>query len=84
MPLKIPTSHTVKYIISKEVQVSVEDLSDDVIMKLVKPELQIALKATRKMLLQCRNHDKEISSLIGSYDAMAEVLRHNGYDVVKH
>ncbi len=68
---KIPTSTTVKYILSQEVQVSVEELTDTEILKLTKPELQIATKQMRFLLLGYREKYAELEKMISD----PEVLR---------
>ena len=78
---KIASSSTIKYIIASEIRISVQDLTEDEILKLNKPELQIALKEMRRLLLTERDRTSDLSSLIGNYDSMAELLEKNGYNV---
>lgn len=78
---QIKNSDTVKYIISQEVPVSIEDLTDDVILKLKKTELQIALKAMKKLYIRESSAGDELRSLIIDYDSMAVLLGKNGYVV---
>ncbi len=71
---KIPTATTVQYVIAKEVQVSVEDLTDPEILKLNKPELQIALKAMRQLLLDCRSRYLELDKIINNKEVLKMYL----------
>ena len=79
----IPNRDNVKYVVATEVAVSVEELTDEQIMKLNKPELQIGLKAVRKLVLNCRKEYVSLSRDVKNLDAMAMLLQNHGYDVKK-
>ncbi len=67
---KIKNSTAVKYILSKEVQVSIEDLTDTEILKLNKSGLQITAKKLRLLLLDCRSKHMELEKMLSSTEAL--------------
>ncbi len=71
---KIPTATTVQYVLHSKVQVSVEDLTDPEILKLNKEQLQIALKATRQLLLDCRSKYLELEKIINNKEVLRRYL----------
>ncbi len=77
----IPKRDIVKYFLCKEVDLSIEELTDTEIMKLNKSQLQIALKEMRLLHLRESATAEELSTLISSDEALIKLLEKHGYIV---
>ena len=80
---KIPKQETVRLVVALEVDKSVDELTDREVMKLTKDQLQIGMKAMRRLIIDCRKSHGELSSMVKDYDGMVLLLEANGYAVEK-